>query len=358
MIFLIWGVGACSAEKESGLYGYEDEYALPEPDMVPVMPDDHPGRTVDEMLGLKARAVTVKKAEYAEKETKAEQYEYQGRFGSKEKISLRKGLNVPETGMVYGKGHRKPAEEVRVLEVQKREKDPALAVSEQEILARIVAPKSEKVKIIEVVPAKNDGLPASARGEGLAPKRLTDMDYIPFDVTENKTGKEIVLPKAVSVPAAVAVEAPQNDVPAADVAQAEETIRLQPPETVPEKAPLQIVAENKTPLPSLDVMLPFVPKAVEKPLIRAEETEEIVLLKPPAPFVEREQEEDEIVLLKPPLSPAEEETEEQEREIVLLKPPFAEDGNIVLIPPAEEKIVLKRPEERKSAPSIEIFLDE
>ena len=93
-------------------------------------------------------------------------------------------------------------------------------------------------------------------------------------------------------------------------------------------------------------------------MIRAEETEEIVLLKPPAPFIEREQEEDEIVLLKPPLSPAEEETEEQEREIVLLKPPFAEDGNIVLIPPAEEKIVLKRPEERKSAPSIEIFLDE
>ncbi|MBR1945455.1 MAG: hypothetical protein IJ846_04090 [Alphaproteobacteria bacterium] len=150
---LVLSVGACSSAADPDLYGYEENFALPEPDMIPVMPDDNPGRTVNEMLDLKPEAVTVKKAAY-ETPVKTEQtYERIGRFGSKEKISLRKGLNAPETGVVFSSQKRKAAEEIRPLEVKKQEKDELQSMSEEELLAQIIAPKKEPVEIIEVIPA-------------------------------------------------------------------------------------------------------------------------------------------------------------------------------------------------------------
>ena len=150
---LILSVGACSSVEETELYGYEESFVLPEPDMIPVMPDDKPGRTVDEMLDLKPGTVTVKKATY-ETVAKTEQtYERTGRFGSKEKISLRKGLNAPETGVVFSPQKRKEAAEVRPLKLKKQEKDELLAMSEEEVLAQIIAPKAAQVEMIEVVPA-------------------------------------------------------------------------------------------------------------------------------------------------------------------------------------------------------------
>ena len=341
-LFLILGTVACSSDKETGLYGYEDEYVPPKPDMIPDSPDDKPGRTVEEMLGLKNRAVIVKKAEYAEQEKTPEKSEYQGRFGSKEKFSLRKGLNVPETGMVYGKGHRKPAEEVRALDVRRPEKNQVQTLSEKEQLAQIISPKTEPVRMIEVVPAKTGELPVSARGDGISPGRLTDMDFIPFDVAENKAGREIVLPKAESVPLPVVKEnKEENKIPAEEKKTEENT-------------PLQIVTEKKVPLPGGDAEHPFVPKAVRKLRLPPVEGEEIVLSAPSS--VVDQTEEEKIVLIPPPSYSESEQTEE----IVLLRPPFAEEKTdvFVLLPSDEERIVLKRPEEKKSLPAIEIFLEE
>lgn len=143
-------LGACSSVSEEEIYGYEESFIIPQPDMVPVTPDDKPGRTVDEMLDLK-QSVTVKKAVYKEPAESDQMYEHAGRFGSKEKIALRKGLNAPDSGIVYSSGKRRGAEVVRPLELKEQEKDPLLAVSEEEMLAEIIAPKTEEVEMIEVV---------------------------------------------------------------------------------------------------------------------------------------------------------------------------------------------------------------
>ena len=148
---LILGLGACSGVDDSDFYGYEKDFVIPEPDMVPVTPDDKPGRTVDEMLDLTASPVTVKKATYEPAAQTNRVYEREGRFGSKEKISLRKGLNIPDSGIIYSSQKRKNAEEIRSLELKKQEKDEAQAVSEEEILAQIIAPKTAAVEMIEVV---------------------------------------------------------------------------------------------------------------------------------------------------------------------------------------------------------------
>lgn len=151
-------LGACSSVDDSDLYGYEKDFVIPEPDMVPVTPDDKPGRTVDEMLALTPSGVTVKKATYETGEA-GRIYVHSGRFGSKEKISLRKGLNVPDSGILYGAQKRKDAEEVRPLEVKKQEKDEFQSISEEEMLAQIIAPKTTAVEMIEVVPVQTDVKP-------------------------------------------------------------------------------------------------------------------------------------------------------------------------------------------------------
>lgn len=318
MMFIVLGTGACSTERKSDLYGYESEYALPEPDMIPVMPDDNPGRTVDEMLGLKPGTVIVKKGEYALRNGDFGQYEHQGRFGSKEKISLRKGLNAPDAGIVYGKGKRRPVEEVRGLEIEKQLKSEEEALSEEEILARIIAPKKTEVQIIEVVPAKTANLPAPAVREELVPAGTAD--YIPFE-KNGRQDKEIVLLQPAALSGPVKRDAPENT----PVAY-EDTTPLKP-------------EENKKEALSGDVMYPLISKAAVRKEKQAEGQEEIVLLKPLS-FARSEQAEtEEVVLLRLPVAEGEEE-------------------RIVLIPPSKDRIVLKRPEERKSLPSVEIFLDE
>ena len=118
---IVLGTGACSLFNDSELYGYEDEFYVPEPDLIPVMSDDKPGRTVDEMLELTPSPVVVKRETALDLPQKDETYEHAGRFGSKEKISLRKGLNVPDTGIVYGKQKRKDADEVRSLALKQQD---------------------------------------------------------------------------------------------------------------------------------------------------------------------------------------------------------------------------------------------
>ena len=159
LIVLFVLLAGCTTVSEEEIFGYEyeDDFIIPQPDMVPVTPDDKPGRTVDEMLSLK-QAVTVKKADYEKTSSSDQSYEHVGRFGSKEKISLRKGLNVPDTGIVYSSKKRKEADVVRALEVKEQEKDPLLTLSEEEMLAEIIAPKAEKVEMIEVVPSSKEPL--------------------------------------------------------------------------------------------------------------------------------------------------------------------------------------------------------
>lgn len=147
-------LAACAASNEPALYGYEANYTLPEPDLVPATPDDKPGRTVDEMLNLDPQSVTVKRAPDTVPAESDKMYEHAGRFGSKEKIALRKGLNAPDARLVYGAQKRKAAEVVRPLALKEREKDELLALSEQELLAEIIAPKTAELEMIEVVAAE------------------------------------------------------------------------------------------------------------------------------------------------------------------------------------------------------------
>lgn len=154
-------LAACSAQNDKlDWYGYNDDFVLPEPDMVPETPDDKPGKTVSEMLGGEplpvyavSGKVTVNKA--AEKTLEQPAYEHAGRFAEREKISLRKGLNAPDAALIYSAKKRAPETEVRPLEVKKTiEKDELVVKSEQEMLASIISPKSRALTVVEVV--KND----------------------------------------------------------------------------------------------------------------------------------------------------------------------------------------------------------
>ena len=141
--------GGCSVfSDDPEYYGYEEEYTYPEPDIIPSMPDDDPGRSVDEMLD-EARTPAQENA----KREAAGVYEHEGRFGSKEKISLRKGLNAPVEGVAYSESSREPVSVVRPLALQKAEKAQSGGKSEAEILAEIVKPAEEPVRMVEVVPA-------------------------------------------------------------------------------------------------------------------------------------------------------------------------------------------------------------
>lgn len=147
-------LGACSSANDAELFGYDDNFAAPEPDMVPVTPDDRPGRTVDEMLDVNVSAATVNKGDYRAPAETDKMYEHAGRFGSKEKIALRKGLNAPDSGIVYGGAKRRAADVVRPLELKEQEKDGLAAMSDNETLAEIIAPKPAQVEMVEVVAAK------------------------------------------------------------------------------------------------------------------------------------------------------------------------------------------------------------
>ncbi len=147
-------LGACSSANDAELFGYDDSFAAPEPDMVPVTPDDRPGRTVDEMLDVNVSAATVNKGDYQAPAETDKMYEHAGRFGSKEKIALRKGLNAPDSGIVYGGAKRRAADVVRPLELKGEEKDDLIAMSDDEMLAEIIAPKPAQVEMVEVVAAE------------------------------------------------------------------------------------------------------------------------------------------------------------------------------------------------------------
>jgi len=320
-VFCFLCAGACSSMDESGLYGYEEEFIIPDPDMIPVMPDDNPGRTVDEMLALPTMSsVTVKKAVYAPVSDTDQSYEQAGRFGSKEKTSLRKGLNVPDSGIVYGSAKRRNAEEIRALDVQKREKDEIEVVSEQEFLAQIIAPKTTEVKMIEVVPALPEVRPA--------------------ETTEVKAAEQ---PVAETVETAVAEE-----VPSVPEVKGVETAAVKPLD-------LAVEPVEKAPVVNVTTVEPLVKEAPEEKIIlrdirevpspaepedqtelaAAEPEEEIVLI-PPVKFVKINQEEEEPIVLIPP---------QKKRNTERLH--FPEEERIVLIPP-----------KRRAVPSVEVFLDE
>lgn len=214
---LLAALGACSSVGEEDIFGYDESFIIPQPDMVPVTPDDKPGRTVDEMLEMK-QSVTVKKAVYQEPAELDQMYEHAGRFGSKEKIALRKGLNAPDSGIVYGSRKRRDAEVVRPLELKEREKDKLLAVSEEEMLAEIIAPKTEGVEMIEVVSPAGSKDPAPAGQSETLP------------AARNKQPEAAALPVVPLVPLTPpVVEKPESVSP---------EVTLKAPET-PEKMPEQ-----------------------------------------------------------------------------------------------------------------------
>ena len=336
-LFGFLGVCACSSMDDSGLYGYEEEFIIPDPDMVPVMPDDKPGQTVDEMLTLPSPSITIKKASYDSVPETDQDYQQAGRFGSKEKISLRKGLNIPESGIVYGPSKRRNAEEIRSLEVKKQEKDEVQVISEEEILAQIIAPKTTEVKMIEVVPALPEVRPAE-----------TTAVQEPASVPE-PIGQKQPDVKEQSLVASVEQADVKEQTPApAPVVKAVETASVTP-------KPLDLVAEpaEKTPADVLPIA-PLVRQAPEEKItlreikkapepesedrtetVAALQEEEIVLI-PPVKFVKINQEEEEPIVLIPP---------QKKRNTERLH--FPEEERIVLIPP-----------KRRDDPSVEVFLDE
>ena len=283
LVVFVLGIGACSSTEDPIFYGYEEDFAAPEPNMVPVTPDDKPGRTVDEMLNLTSSSVTVKKKENTPSESR-QLYEHAGRFGSKEKISLRKGLNAPDS-VLYGSQKRKEVQEVRSLEVKKQEKDELQAVSEEEMLTSIITPKTTKLELIEVVPVRSDK-------KTVEPYRslpqISAQDQMP-EITEQK-------------------ETAANGVASKKT--------------------------NKYVLSVADEKISETPTEIKQ--------EEIVLLKPPVMLKDKEVE----------FKKTEKDT------AVLLKQPASVSEKVVLTPPQEEIILLKKPGVNEDDSSVEIFLDE
>lgn len=389
----VLGIGACSFSGDTELYGYEDEFKVPEPDLVPVTADDKPGRTVDEMLELTPAPVVVnRETEYGFRR-RENANEHSGRFGSKEKVALRKGLNVPEAGIVYGTQKRKNAEEIRPLEIEDVEENKEKRTEEEKILAQIVSPQEEKVEMIEVVPLNPEQnaheperlLPMTGRYKEmiLAQNRIPD-EKQPFETTEENKSREIVLPmtgteNAVQTSAesgadeTVKMEPEKTEKSAqaenvkTDVAESSfaedktETVSLKQPEIKPEAEENKPAGEIKIARieakqaendaereleQKLNVMIPLISKPAEPPAARR--------------FVAPEQkEEEEIILLRPPVKKAQsEETEvvSEQEEIFTIY-----DGFVLVPPPGyreEERIVLKPPASHKAVPSFEIFLDE
>lgn len=134
--------GCSSAPDDFEYYGYEEEFVYPEPDIIPSMPDDNPGLNVDQMLDGQ------KPEDLEQRAANAPVYEHEGRFGSKEKISLRKGLNAPVAGVEYAAEGKEPVSVVRPLELRPAAQAQPVSDSgktEEEILAEIVSPAQETV---------------------------------------------------------------------------------------------------------------------------------------------------------------------------------------------------------------------
>ena len=361
-VFIVLGIGACSLTDDSDFYGYEDEYVLPEPDMIPVMPDDKPGRTVDEMLALTTTPVTVKKAVYAPVPESNRAYEHTGRFGSKEKISLRKGLNVPETGIIYGSQKRKEVENVRPLEVKDAEKDEIQVVSEEEMLAQIIAPKTTPVKMIEVVPAQQETIPAQLAA-------LKELTVVPAQAAAPEV--KAVETVQVTAPEVKAVETVQVTVPEVKTV---ETVRVTAP------AEEQPAVSVRAPVLKLETVPPAQKLALKKDAVKGDGYVSLVSPMISAPVKEKKKEKLVLRNIREDDEPeadgidAEAFSPAREEEIVLI-PPLRWDGtdranrSFTLIPPSrqEERIVLTSPQEERivlippgeeSLPSVEVFLDE
>lgn len=136
--------GCSSAPDDFEYYGYEEEFVYPEPDIIPSMPDDNPGLNVDQMLDGQ------KPEDLEQRAANAPVYEHEGRFGSKEKISLRKGLNAPVAGVEYAAEGKEPVSVVRPLELRPAAQAQPVSDSgktEEEILAEIVSPAQETVAV-------------------------------------------------------------------------------------------------------------------------------------------------------------------------------------------------------------------
>lgn len=350
---LLFGVGACSFADDPDFYGYEDNYIIPEPDMIPVMPDDNPGRTVDEMLEIKPAPVKVKKATYQTGGAAKQTYEQTGRFGSKEKISLRKGLNAPDSGIVYGSQKRKGAEEVRPLEVKKQEKDVLQLLSEEEMLSQIIMPKISDVHMIEVVPAHPeiketvpDRMLPPAKKQEQTDSALSEKP-IPSPV-QPQAKTALKEEKKADSPVVPETKEPLKEVKAASLpdssgqTEKEKKIETAPSEASDREKPVSIVpasTANESPSPTeRTAIVPLLPAAAKQPeSFKRNET----------------------ISLIPPVTLKELPNKKEERIPFTLKPP-AERKTLTLTPPPqeEERIILKQPGQSQDIPSIEIFLDE
>lgn len=290
---------ACATDgSEKTYYGYEDEYVLPEPDMVPDAPDDKPGRTVDEMV---RDGVTVNRVRATADDGAV--YERAGRFGSKEKIALRRGLNAPSADDNRNDRTRAPETNVRPLDVQGTiARDDLVFKSEQEMLEAVIKPRQSKVTPIEVVGLDLDKKPA-AESKGT-----------PSGTGEGEAG--------ASAPADDGTSAAELLKKAADEAEAKAAAKASED---------QLLVAAAAPAPDDDA-----------PVLRgtAEELGDApVLLEPPV-----EEEEEEAIVLREPPEEDEFDDEEEEEVIALREPPEEEEEDFVLEEP-EAPIVLKMPPE-------------
>ena len=327
----VWGLVPRPCLADADFYGYEDNYAAPEPDMVPVTPDDKPGRTVDEMLGLEPERVVVKKTTRKQEEIANPQKSYgrSGRFGSKEKISLRKGLNIPDSGIVYSSQKRREADEVRSLAVEKQEKSEAQLEQEKNRLSQIISPKEEEVKMIDVVPLN----PERYENE---PERLLPMTgrYKEMLASQKQEAQQTAEPKEIVLPMTREEKKPERSVQSTQPETAAQTT----PDAGTQTANSKPQAEKSR----ADVMTPMISQAAQQPALRQ--------------VAQQENGEEEIILLRPPVKQVRAQEAEREAEISVY------DG-FVLVPPRQnqeevERIVLIPPASREAAPSVEVFLDE
>ena len=254
-------LGACSSANDAELFGYDDSFAAPEPDMVPVTPDDRPGRTVDEMLDVNVSAATVNKGDYRTPAETDRMYEHAGRFGSKEKIALRKGLNAPDSGIVYGGAKRRAADVVRPLELKEQEKDGLAAMSDDEMLAEIIAPKPAQVEMVEVVAAEK----REERAEQPQTAQTPMPEIVPLTPSKSEPAVE---------PASAVEPVPKNDAAAVPV-------------TLPMPQPSRPVVINEplvepAPAPMLTWPEPASESERETFVLTPPETEAAPVLTPPA----------------------------------------------------------------------------
>lgn len=331
---MIGGCGLFSSEPE--YYGYEEEFIIPEPDMIPSMPDDNPGRTVDQMLEMKPRPVhevrpvigeEVSDSEPVEKKESEPAYEHEGRFGSKEKISLRKGLNAPAADMVYGTRKREEATVVRPLELKKAALNPAVSGrDEEEILSGIVAAGDETA-------AQKDENSARMTSDETSEKKETPPE------------PEMAAAKTDAVPVPEKVKSAEKEsvsgvemievVPLKEKAVASETVRtVEMIEVVPAAgtaAEAEGAAEEEIPAEQIEIVPPAsaaVKKVAAVPPLRASDPKPAASRAAPVKMVELEPVAS--VSLKPLSS------EPAEPGFRLVPPSAEEDGPVHLLAPSAE----------------------